>query len=209
MDYTKLLLPMLGSRPYIWKPPTSLVFTCPAWGRSWTTCSSIALCKDVWGGSIWWHTGSTVEPLLWAATLLSSRPRMRGHLVISQKWHFVYKWTSYEQPPVLKGHFSCVARVAAHSRFYCISMLFQCWSIIQFIGPALSQFNCDVEPPLIDNSPANTKRSPNAASMLARPLRHHWVNVSCLLGDEERPEALQPSKHDTLTQCWTNVGPAS
>ena len=41
-----------------------------------------------------------------------------GHLGHSPKWLFVYKLTSYVQLPVLKGHFSCVARVAAHSRFY-------------------------------------------------------------------------------------------
>ena len=29
-----------------------------------------------------------------------------------QKWHFVYKWTSYVLQPMLKGHFNCVARVA-------------------------------------------------------------------------------------------------
>ena len=44
------------------------------------------------------------QPLLWAA---------------NTKRHFVYKWTSYWQPHALKGHFSCVSRVAAHSRFYC------------------------------------------------------------------------------------------
>ena len=36
------------------------------------------------------------------------------------KWHFPYKYTSYEQPHALKGHFLCVPRVAAHNRFYCI-----------------------------------------------------------------------------------------
>ena len=55
------------------------------------------------------------KPLLWAAL---SYVRPLGH---SPKWHFLYKWTSYEQPPALKSHFSCVIRVAAHSRFYCIS----------------------------------------------------------------------------------------
>ena len=42
--------------------------------------------------------------------------RPLGH---SPKWHFVYKYTSDVQPPAIKGHFSCVARVTAHSRFYC------------------------------------------------------------------------------------------
>ena len=37
---------------------------------------------------------------------------MRGHLLISKKMHFVYKLTSYVQPPILKGHFNCVARLA-------------------------------------------------------------------------------------------------
>ena len=48
---------------------------------------------------------------------------MGGHLLIPQndKWHFLYKLTFYEQPPAVKGHFSCVTRVAAYSRFYCSS----------------------------------------------------------------------------------------
>ena len=62
----------------------------------------------------------TVEPAMSSHSYEqpTSYERPLGH---SQKWHFLYKWTSYEQPPALKGHFSCVTRVAAHSRFNCIS----------------------------------------------------------------------------------------
>ena len=48
------------------------------------------------------------------------------------KWHYVYKCTSYEQPPAFKGHFCCVARVAAYSRLYCthnISEITISWKI--------------------------------------------------------------------------------
>ena len=48
---------------------------------------------------------------------MSSQPPMGGHFAIP----IIYKLTSYEQPPALKGHFYCVTRVAAHSRFYCIA----------------------------------------------------------------------------------------
>ena len=47
---------------------------------------------------------------------LTSYGRPLGH---SLKCHFAYKCTSYEQPTASKGHISCVARVAAHSRFHC------------------------------------------------------------------------------------------
>ena len=40
----------------------------------------------------------------------TSYGRPLGH---SPKWHFVFKCTSYEQPPAFKGHFSCVESVAA------------------------------------------------------------------------------------------------
>ena len=40
--------------------------------------------------------------------------------------------TSYGQPPVLKGHVSCVARVAAHSRFYCTTEYFIYFELILF-----------------------------------------------------------------------------
>ena len=54
----------------------------------------------------------------------TSYGRPLGH---SPKWHFVYKCTSYELPLALKGHFSCVTRVAAHSRFYCTAYrIFRC-----------------------------------------------------------------------------------
>ena len=46
----------------------------------------------------------TVEPALSIHSFEqpTSYGRPLGH---STKWHFVYKWTSYEQPPALKGHF--------------------------------------------------------------------------------------------------------
>ena len=52
------------------------------------------------------HTTSST-----ATTLKStSYGRPLGHF---PKGHFLYKCTSYEQPPALKGHFSCVTKVAA------------------------------------------------------------------------------------------------
>ena len=63
---------------------------------------------------------STVEPAMSSHSY--EQPTFYGRsLGNSPKWHFVYKCTSYEQPPAFNGHFFCVARVAAHSRFYCIS----------------------------------------------------------------------------------------
>ena len=47
----------------------------------------------------------TVEPAMSSHSyeLPTSYGRPLGH---SPKWHFLYKWPSYEQPPALKGHFS-------------------------------------------------------------------------------------------------------
>ena len=63
---------------------------------------------------------TTVEPAMSSHSYEqpTSYGRPLGH---SPNWHFVYKCTSHEQPPAFKGHIICVARVAAHSRFYCIA----------------------------------------------------------------------------------------
>ena len=58
----------------------------------------------------------TVEPAMISHS--HGQPTSYGRpLGNSPKWHFVYKRTSCEQPPVLKGHISCVTRVAAIAGF--------------------------------------------------------------------------------------------
>ena len=63
-----------------------------------------------------------VKRCMYSRTCYEQPTSYRRPLGHSPKWHFAYKSTLYEQPPALKGHFFCVAMVAAHSRFYCITM---------------------------------------------------------------------------------------
>ena len=73
----------------------------------------------------------------------TSYGRPLGH---SPKCHWVYKCTSYEQTPVLKGHIACVARVAAHRRFYCICHIIA-ESLLLMFGLSVCPSTC-ICPPL-------------------------------------------------------------
>ena len=57
---------------------------------------------------------------------MSSQPPMGDHLAFPEKAFFIQMNLLYEQPPVLKGNFSCVTRVDAHSiLLYCTVILIQ------------------------------------------------------------------------------------
>ena len=65
-----------------------------------------------------WQLQYTVEPAMSSHSYEQPTSYVRP-LDYSQQCFFVYKWTSYGQPPALKCYFSCATRVAAHSKFYC------------------------------------------------------------------------------------------
>ena len=52
---------------------------------------------------------------------MNSQPPTGGHLAIPQ--NDIYTNDIYtNEPPTLKGHFPRVTRVAAHNKFYCMSL---------------------------------------------------------------------------------------
>ena len=117
-------------------------------------------------------------------------------------------------------------------RPYNINILLHSYCTSVSVDSSVSTF---IQRPLratLDNDwhhhPRNTRVSTNVDIMLASPsttLENHYINIGSFSGKSwhitvkvDRPLSrsidfhvciIYPSKHETLSQCWLNVGPAS
>ena len=68
------------------------------------------------------------------------------------------------------------------SKLKVVAIVVQCWYIVHDVGPTWNQQWHNVSYLLGNIFPANTRHSPNVASMLAHRLRR-WPNIEATLGE--------------------------